>query len=853
MTARSWSPPSAEAPGAARRGGLSATGSNDAARPVPPLPDPAAIPSELLARPQWVCWRFELRDGKLTKVPLDPKTGKHASTTDPATWGSFQQALARAKRSGLGLGVGFVVTADDPYVFIDLDHVRDGDGLRTEVQEIIRLLASYTEWSPSGDGLHILARGALPDGRRRNTQLGIEVYDRARFATVTGWSLNGYHTIEERSAELAVFHQRWLASGDTPRALPLRNAPVDVDDDALLERARRAANGAKFVLLFDHGDWRGAGHESQSEADLALVSMLAFWAGPDPVRIDRLFRRSALYRAKWDERHTADGRTYGELTIKAALSGRTEYWTPAHDPGGPGTEREWPDPQPLPTASVTAPWLPESLLPGVLRDWIVDTAERGCVPLETIAAPAIVALGAVVGRSLGIRPHAVDPSYLVVPNLWGMDIDRPGQLKTWRMEQGLAPLKRLAARARQDYEARRLVVVAAIERIETEIEGLRAELKRASRERKADHVLRIEAELQDKLREREAVAASERRYLTHDATIEKLTMLLRDNPRGLLVVRDELAGFLRTFEKPGHEGDREFYLEAWNGTGSYTTDRVGRGTLHVPALCLSIYGTIQPGKLRVLLQDSLAGGAGDDGLLQRFQLMIWPETLPWNPVQRPPDGEAYERVVLLFEALDRLDPAGVGATIPDEGIPYLTFDPDAQDFYDAWRDKLERRLRSAELARTPTFEAHIAKYRSLLPKLALLFHLVETARFDHRGFVGFDSSQVGLRAAQLAADWCAFLECHARKVYQAELARELVSAHELARRIEQGAVRDGTPLRAIYRKGWAHLATQDDVLAALRVLERYHWVRLDTAEHERGGRPSTVVRVNPALRQGGQQ
>ena len=104
------------------------------------------------------------------------------------------------------------------------------------------------------------------------------------------------------------------------------------------------------------------------------------------------------------------------------------------------------------------------------------------------------------------------------------------------------------------------------------------------------------------------------------------------------------------------------------------------------------------------------------------------------------------------------------------------------------------------------------------------------------------------RARELAADWCAFLEQHARKIYQQEVARELVCAHELARRIEQGVVLDATPIRAIYRQGWADLSTADEVLAAAQVLEQYGWVRVEVSiPNARGGRPATVLRVNPAV------
>jgi hypothetical protein len=233
-------------------------------------------------------------------------------------------------------------------------------------------------------------------------------------------------------------------------------------------------------------------------------------------------------------------------------------------------------------------------------------------------------------------------------------------------------------------------------------------------------------------KEIEASVVLERRYVTHDATVESFDRLLTENPRGLLVLRDELAGWLMTLSKPGREGDREFFLEAWNGTGSFTRDRIGRGTVHIEAVTLSILGGIQPGKLQPFVEDALSGRRNDDGLLQRPQLLVWPEDPgPWAAPEGWLDKSLRDQA---FESFSRLDEMGdlmrvaarMGqvAGISEESIPYLRFSPKAQELFDAWRAGLETRLRSKELASTPAFEAHIAKYRSLMPSLALIFHLL---------------------------------------------------------------------------------------------------------------------------------
>jgi hypothetical protein len=333
---------------------------------------------------------------------------------------------------------------------------------------------------------------------------------------------------------------------------------------------------------------------------------------------------------------------------------------------------------------------------------------------------------------------------------------------------------------------------------------------------------------------------TERRYLTQDATTEKLGELLSENPRGMLLLRDELAGWLRTLERPGREGEREFYLEAWNGTGGYTFDRIGRGTVHIDALTLSILGAIQPGKLARYLREAIDGGGGADGLLQRSQLVVWPDNVgEYVQVDRYPDGNARRRANAIFETLDALDPAELGLDAQEGEIPALHFSDEAQALFDVWRGELERRFRDGELAYKPAFESHLSKYRSLMPSLALIFHLVAVAD-------GTASGPVSLEAAQLAAAWCDFLEAHALKLYAPEVSSHIKAAQLLARKIDDGVVKDGATVRSIYNAGWEGLDDRETVMSGLEVLAEHKWIRLE--EKMTGGRPSQVVRLHPQLR-----
>lgn len=288
-------------------------------------PDFEAVPVELRELSQWVTWKAEYRDGaaKPTKVPYCATTGARASTTDPSTWAAFEDAR-RAYESGAFTGVGFVFTPDSGLVGVDLDGCRDPEtgAIQPWASKIIGDLDCWTEVSVSRTGVHLIARGTLPPGGRRKGP--IEMYVEGRYFTLTGRPPDGIaRPIAYRTVELGALHARVFAVKNDPlveTALdssrsPSFSASVSPDDDALLDKARSAKNGQKFRSLFDDGDV--SQYPSPSEADLALCNLLAFWTNGDGDRVDRLFRRSALLRSKWDEVH--GDATYGHRTIEVAL------------------------------------------------------------------------------------------------------------------------------------------------------------------------------------------------------------------------------------------------------------------------------------------------------------------------------------------------------------------------------------------------------------------------------------------------------------------------------------------------------------------------------------------------------
>lgn len=273
------------------------------------------LPAELVRLPQWVAWKYvpDPDRPKPRKIPVTPRTGANASSTDPDTWGVFEEAAIRATASRMA-GVGFVFSERDPYCGIDLDGcVSDGGRTVNDfASTLIDQMSSYTELSPSGTGVHIIVKATLPGHGLKSG--AIEMYDRGRFFTVTGSPVGRpVFRIADRQSEVEKIYL------DLRPKVPVRatRLPVgpEVPDDAVLDLIQATGLRKKFFSLFG-GHWKKK-YDSQSEADLALCGMLASFVGDNPGQIDRLFRRSNLFREKWDE--TRGSQTYGELTIAKIL------------------------------------------------------------------------------------------------------------------------------------------------------------------------------------------------------------------------------------------------------------------------------------------------------------------------------------------------------------------------------------------------------------------------------------------------------------------------------------------------------------------------------------------------------
>ena len=493
----------------------------------------------------------------------------------------------------------------------------------------------------------------------------------------------------------------------------------------------------------------------------------------------------------------------------------------------------WPQPTEIKAELPAAPAFDAAtLLPAPLRDFVLDEADRMPCSPDYIAAALLVCLGSVIGARAALKPKRRD-DWIVTPNLFGGVVGDPSSKKTPAINTALRFIDRLEAKEAKRHEERMKVHTAEMAAFEARRGAIQAAMKKAA-SGKGDG-LRMDVAVADLQALVPPDAPAQRRFKTNDGTVAKIGDILVSSPGGLLVVRDELVGLLASWDREGNEGDRAFYLEGFNGTGSFNIDRIGRGSLLVDTMCLSVFGGIQPEPMERYLA-GMVNSLDNDGRIQRFQLLVYPDPVPWQWRDRYPVKGAREAVRDLFDRLAAFDPLQDGAQPADDFVklPWFFFDDKAQEVFIQWATDLHLTRIASE--QNPLMCQHLAKFEKLFCSLALILHLAE-------GRIGPVQSDTALRAAA----WCVYLEGHARRIYALVEVAKVSAARTLSRRLlARKLTADGFTARDVVRKGWTGLKTSLQAEAALTVLEDHGWVvSNDTAENV--GRPTTKYYINPTI------
>ena len=319
-----------------------------------------------------------------------------------------------------------------------------------------------------------------------------------------------------------------------------------------------------------------------------------------------------------------------------------------------------------------------------------------------------------------------------------------------------------------------------------------------------------------------------RRFITNEATIAALHKLLTDNPFGVMVVRDEIMALILSFAQKDHQTDKDFLMEAWAGTGSFTMDRIGRGMVHVPKVGVVLFGATQPGRFQQVVLAAVERGMFADGFFPRFQLLCWPDETPdWEYVDDPADPAVEEQVREVFRR---------AVNLTDDEPREYRFDSEAQALFEQFLERLEFRIRRQETVNI--MRECLGKHRSLMPSLALLLQIAEDP----------DTQEIPLHRARRAELWCEYLESHIRRAYSCVMGGQKHPTQVLADRIRAGALGTRFTVRQVYGHDWSGLTTPDAVRASLMELQEAGWVReVQSTPGPQGGRPSEAFEVNPQI------
>ncbi len=646
------------------------------------------------------------------------------------------------------------------------------------------------------------------------------VYDAPRIARVPG-TLNLRDPARPVEARLLLCEEgRYFSLDDFDKVLPLEQKPptekprprpvVAADpaqEDRILAIARRHVAAIPGAVAGEHGHDRTFQAAQDLVRGYSLSAAVAFdmlWSDFNP-RCQPRWSEKEL-RRKVREAAEKSRLTDGYLLDRDAPAdvGGTPYSDDDEQANGPASAGTGQAPprgfgplSPLPPDE-DAREFDSALVPHALQGWVLDEAERGGFPSSFVAVAAVVTASAVLGRQVRICAKRHD-TWSEPALLWGLLSAASGVGKTPALLAG-------SAFVRSAHEARMKEALDRLQKWEADARATRAARTLVVAER----------------------PSFGRQLITNESTVEGLRGPLAESPAGILLLRDELSGWLATMEREGREGERQFFLEAWGGSGSYTVNRKGEGTIFIPRPAVAVLGGAQPGVVA-----KLAAGP-EDGLLPRFSLLVTEERADGEMIDRAPDAKATAQAREAFERVLAFDPAKWSGPKDADGNPLVRFAEDAQERYLDWA----REHRAALAGLTGPVCQHLSKYQAAVPRMALTFHMLE-AKDVHA------SCAVGLALLELAIGWTKYLTPIARAVYGR---RAQSGARELARRLIAREVGDGFSAYEVGSKDWRSLRGTPTVVDAADQLVALGWLQArEPQPGDKGGRPTTRYWINPAV------
>lgn len=708
-----------------------------------PILDFDNIPQELKDIPQWVCWKAELRkNGKTGKPPYDAKTGYKSSHSekDRHTWTTFEEARKafETRRHQLD-GIGFVFSEKDPYCGIDLDSCVDENGILTqEAKEILSRFPSYAEYSQSKKGIHIIVKAKLPSigkdkhgneefkGRKRNEK---EIYDHSRFFVCTGFHIPETPKIIADCQEHA--EKFFNSLEDKKEEIPRRGerkereiSPLEMDDETLIEKATQASNGDKFSKLFagDYSDYthtkgEGKGKPDHSSGDLALCDLLAFWTRKDKLQMERIFRKSGLYRDKWEESY------YRNETLEKAIDGCTEIYSGQNgkEKGKPfkevdkrgaflaskeisAEEERTSDLEAIPP-KIDIP-LPLTKIHPIFLDYLYEFEGKTEAPMEYILSAFLVSLGVAMGNNVTL------PSGLhsIKANLYMMLIgESTAMKKTTSLNYGMQTLREYTRESKERYFQ----------------EKVNYELLLKSKDKDANKLPK---------------PVDESIIYPDDVTLEQLLVKMQDKPDGVFVL-SELGAFLSRMDVSS--GLKELLTTLYDAKVSYSRETKNSGCFHIKNPAPSLIGASTIHWLQAHLKD------GDllSGFLARFCYVV---------------KRSHSEIDIPFQKPFELDPKWRKRFNAIRGLNLeLNRSEKAEHSFSEWYSEFKKTM----LKEDAFLHSPLGRLKDdTIHKIAMINHVLDLLDPSFNRFIK-DEKTIEMRSYELAYPWIEFFAENVKSCY----------------------------------------------------------------------------------------
>ena len=459
-----------------------------------------------------------------------------------------------------------------------------------------------------------------------------------------------------------------------------------------------------------------------------------------------------------------------------------------------------------------------AMLPDVFQAFVKDNAERMGQPPDCFGIPLMINAAAALGSNWAVCPKAHDEGWKESMVLWGGIVAPPGSKKSACLSITLQPIHKIVKELGQQHQL-------AMQNYSKQKQAFDAQQKRIKSKGTKVPVSNALTEPQ---------VPKPERILVQDITYQKLADLMSVSPRGLLCMMDELAGVMSKWDENSQEAARQFFLTAWNGDQPYVVDRVEAGTKQIDRAFLCLVGGFQPAVLAQYVKQTLTGGEGDDGLIQRFQMLGYPDFCPSiNEVDRVADAAAEDEMENAILRLHKLKASDVYAkTDPKSKRFFLHFSDQAQVIMDGIRHELQKVAMSSKHGAARS--SHLTKMSATVAKLAMLIH-----------FLDGGSGPISVDAALKAFEWCKYLNAHSKRVYESAPVGSENAAKQLLNKIRSGDLPNRFTERDVIRKGWVNLTSKSgDLEHALALLIDHHWLRKELVST--GGRPSEVYIIHPS-------